>query len=58
MPMHRELPDYVQINDKRYNFYDNPENEALVVQGLKYLKKLKPSYIKAIPNLQDMISHH
>lgn len=42
MPMHRTLPDFVQLNEQRFNFYDDPNNEARLVEGLRFMKKIKP----------------
>jgi hypothetical protein len=49
MPMHRTLPDFVELNEQRFNFYDHPANEAVVVEGLRFMKRLKPSYVNVIP---------
>jgi hypothetical protein len=50
MPMHRTLPDFVQVNEKRYNFYEDPKNKPTVIESLKFMKKIRPSYINATTN--------
>jgi len=44
MPMHRTLPDFVELNEQRFNYYDDPANEASLVEGLRFIKKIKPHY--------------
>jgi len=31
MPMYRGLPDYVELNEKRYNFYEDPKRSQDLV---------------------------
>lgn len=50
MPMHRTLPDFVEVNEKRYNYYENPRNEARVVKGLKFMQKIAPSFVSTTAN--------
>ena len=58
MPMHRTLPDFVELNEQRFNFYDHPANEAVVVEGLRFMKRLKPSYANVIPQAFEMVQRH
>lgn len=44
MPMHRALPDFVELNEQRFNFYEDPANEASLVEGLRFIRKIKPHY--------------
>ena len=58
MPMHRTLPDFVELNEQRFNFYEDPENEARLVEGLRFIKQIKPSYAEIIPNAFEIVQQH
>ena len=58
MPMHRTLPDFVELNEQRCNFYDNPANEARLVEGFRFMKKIKPQYVNVIPQAFEMVQRH
>ena len=55
MPMHRTLPDYIETNHLRTNFYDDKKNEPIVVEGLKFMNKIDPKLIKSIPLARDLL---
>jgi hypothetical protein len=57
MPMHRTLPDFVEMNEKRYHFYEDPKNVATVVDGLKFIQKVNPTYFQAIPSAVELIGN-
>jgi hypothetical protein len=54
--MLRTLPDFVDINEKRYNYYEDPKNEAKVIKGLKFMQKLRPTYLNTIHGANDLIN--
>ena len=49
MPMHRALPDFVEKNHLRTNFYDDEKNAPAIVEGLKFMNKIDPELIRSIP---------
>ena len=58
MPMHRGLPNFVETNELKTCFYEDAQNEAVVVDGLKFMYKLNPRYMSKIVSAMDMISQH
>ena len=40
MPMYRGLPDYVKMNERRYNFYEDPRRQKDLVNGIKTINKI------------------
>ena len=55
MPSHRTLPDFVDKNHLRTNFYDDEKNAPAIVEGLKFMNKIDPKLIKSIPRAREVL---
>ena len=53
--MHRALPDFVEKNHLRTNFYDDEKNAPAIVEGLKFMNKIDPELIRSIPLARDVL---
>ena len=45
MPMHRPLPDFVQQNNLKKNFYEDESNKPQINESIKFLNKIDPELI-------------
>ena len=45
MPMHRPLPDFVQQNSLKKNFYEDESNKPQINESIKFLNKIDPELI-------------
>ena len=55
MPMHQPLPDYVQADAIKPNYYDDEGNAPVILAGLKFMNKIDPNLIESIPISRDYI---
>ena len=55
MPMHRPLPDFVQQNHIKRNFYEDESNKAQVDESMKFLNKIDPELIKSVPMAKEIL---
>ena len=55
MPMHRPLPDFVQQNHLKRNFYEDESNKAQVDESMKFLNKIDPELVKSVPMAKEIL---
>ena len=53
--MHRQLPDFVNPDQLKTNFYEDEKNAHVILEGLKFLRHIEPDLIKSIPLSRDML---
>ena len=53
--MHRTIPNYVETNHLRTNFYDDEKNEPIIIEGLKFMNKIDPNLVRSIPLAKNIL---
>ena len=56
MPMHRNMPDFVEMNQQRSDFLKNPIASMDTEAGSAFVAKADPAKLNSIPNVGKIIN--